>query len=146
MHVVGFTQEVPKYMACSDFFIGKPGPGSISEAIAMKLPVVIERNAWTLPQERYNADWVLEKGVGIVLNDFKKFLMRGNIVDLAVAVVIGAAFGGVITSLVDNVISPIIGLVGGQDFSSLVITLKDATATEAAVQLCQAPAKQDGAG
>lgn len=70
-----------------------------------------------------------------MLNDFKKFLMRGNIVDLAVAVVIGAAFGGVITSLVDNVISPIIGLVGGQDFSSLVITLKDATATEAAVQL-----------
>ena len=45
-------------MWLSDFFIGKPGPGSISEAIQMKLPVIIERNSWTLPQERYNADWV----------------------------------------------------------------------------------------
>lgn len=70
MHVVGFTHEVPRYMALSDFFIGKPGPGSISEALAMKLPVVIERNAWTLPQERYNADWVEEKRVGLVMPDF----------------------------------------------------------------------------
>jgi hypothetical protein len=70
MHVVGFTQDVPKYMALSDFFIGKPGPGSISEALAMKLPVVIERNSWTLPQERYNAEWVTERGVGLVLKDF----------------------------------------------------------------------------
>jgi 1,2-diacylglycerol 3-beta-galactosyltransferase len=58
-------------MHLSDFFIGKPGPGSISEAVAMKLPVIVERNAWTLPQERYNADWVLEKGVGVVLKNFK---------------------------------------------------------------------------
>jgi hypothetical protein len=70
MHVVGFTHEVPKYMELADYFIGKPGPGSISEALAMKLPVVIERNAWTLPQERYNAEWVTEKGVGIVVHDF----------------------------------------------------------------------------
>jgi 1,2-diacylglycerol 3-beta-galactosyltransferase len=70
MHVVGFTQEVPRYMRLADFFIGKPGPGSISEALAMRLPVVIERNAWTLPQERYNTDWVREKGVGIVVHDF----------------------------------------------------------------------------
>ncbi len=49
-------------MHASDFFIGKPGPGSISEALAMKLPVIVERNAWTLPQERYNADWVTERG------------------------------------------------------------------------------------
>jgi UDP-N-acetylglucosamine:LPS N-acetylglucosamine transferase len=71
LHVVGFTREVPRYMRLSDFFIGKPGPGSISEALAMKLPVLIERNAWTLPQERYNADWVLEKGVGLVVEDFR---------------------------------------------------------------------------
>ena len=69
-HVVGFTSEIPYYMSLSDFFIGKPGPGSISEAIAMKLPVIVERNAWTLPQERYNADWVREKGVGIVVENF----------------------------------------------------------------------------
>ncbi|MBZ5670857.1 MAG: galactosyldiacylglycerol synthase [Acidobacteriia bacterium] len=65
--VEGFTKEVPFYMQLSDFFIGKPGPGSISEAIAMGLPVIVERNAWTLPQERYNADWVLEKQVGLVV-------------------------------------------------------------------------------
>lgn len=72
LHVVGFTHEVPRYMQISDFFIGKPGPGSISEAVAMHLPVIIERNAWTLPQERYNADWVLERGVGVVVNNFNE--------------------------------------------------------------------------
>jgi 1,2-diacylglycerol 3-beta-galactosyltransferase len=71
LHVVGFTREVPRYMHLSDFFIGKPGPGSISEALAMKLPVLIERNAWTLPQERYNAEWVRDKGVGIVVENFR---------------------------------------------------------------------------
>jgi UDP-N-acetylglucosamine:LPS N-acetylglucosamine transferase len=70
--IEGFTQEVPYYMHLSDFFIGKPGPGSISEAVAMKLPVIVERNPWTLPQERYNADWVLEQGAGLVLPNFSK--------------------------------------------------------------------------
>lgn len=65
-----FTKEIPHYMAFSDFFIGKPGPGSISEAIAMRLPVIVERNAWTLPQERYNTEWVEERGVGIVVKNF----------------------------------------------------------------------------
>jgi hypothetical protein len=68
--IEGFTSEIPYYMHLSDFFIGKPGPGSISEAVAMKLPVIVERNAWTLPQERYNADWVLEQGAGLVLPNF----------------------------------------------------------------------------
>ena len=63
----GFTSQVPFYMAISDFFIGKPGPGSVSEAVAMKLPVIVERNAWTLPQERYNADWILENHLGLVV-------------------------------------------------------------------------------
>src|ERR1700692_4798962 len=70
-YIEGFTSEIPYYMHLSDFFIGKPGPGSISEALAMHLPVVVERNAWTLPQERYNADWVLEKGAGLVLPNFR---------------------------------------------------------------------------
>jgi len=70
--VEGFTNQVPYYMHLSDFFIGKPGPGSISEALAMKLPVIVERNAWTLPQERYNADWILEHGVGIVVPTFRR--------------------------------------------------------------------------
>jgi 1,2-diacylglycerol 3-beta-galactosyltransferase len=69
--VEGFTQEVPHYMQLSDFFIGKPGPGSISEAVAMKLPVIVERNAWTLPQERYNAEWVRERHAGMVVPNFR---------------------------------------------------------------------------
>jgi len=68
--IEGFTQEVPYYMALADFFIGKPGPGSISEAVAMKLPVIVERNAWTLPQERYNAEWVRERHTGMVVQSF----------------------------------------------------------------------------
>jgi len=71
MFVEGFTREVPYYMHLSDFFIGKPGPGSISEAIAMKLPVIVERNAWNLPQERYNCEWVREQDVGLVLRNFR---------------------------------------------------------------------------
>jgi len=61
-----------------------------------------------------------------VLKEFKAFLLRGNVVDLAVAVVIGAAFGAVVKSFVDNIITPIVGAVaGGNDFGSLHITLKD---------------------
>ena len=69
--VEGFTTQVNKYMQLADFFIGKPGPGSVSEALSMHLPVIVESNAWTLPQERYNADWVLEKEVGVVLPNFR---------------------------------------------------------------------------
>jgi UDP-N-acetylglucosamine:LPS N-acetylglucosamine transferase len=70
VHVVGFTKEVHKLMRAADFLIGKPGPGSIAEAMVRKLPVLIECNAWTLPQERYNAEWVTDKRVGIVLKSF----------------------------------------------------------------------------
>src|ERR1700682_3959251 len=69
--VIGFTKEIHKLMRAADFLIGKPGPGSIAEAMVRKLPVLIECNAWTLPQERYNAEWVAEKGVGIVLRSFE---------------------------------------------------------------------------
>jgi 1,2-diacylglycerol 3-beta-galactosyltransferase len=69
-HIEGFTKEVPRFMQLADYFIGKPGPGSISEAVLMGLPVIVQRNAWTLPQERYNADWVRERGIGIVLSGF----------------------------------------------------------------------------
>ncbi len=70
--IEGFTKEIPYYMHLSDFFIGKPGPGSISESLQMNLPVIVERNAWTLPQERYNAEWIREQGVGMVLNSFRQ--------------------------------------------------------------------------
>jgi Glycosyltransferase family 28 C-terminal domain len=70
--VEGFTREVPRYMQLADYFIGKPGPGSLSEAVAMRLPVIVESNAWTLPQERYNAEWVREQGLGLVLPNFRR--------------------------------------------------------------------------
>jgi 1,2-diacylglycerol 3-beta-galactosyltransferase len=67
VHLEGFTTNVPFYMRLADFFIGKPGPGSISEALAMRLPVIVERNPWTLAHERYNADWIVEQQLGIVV-------------------------------------------------------------------------------
>lgn len=67
-----------------------------------------------------------------MMTEFKEFSMRGNVIDLAVGVVIGAAFGKIVTALVDNVIMPPIGLlIGGVDFSELSITLKDATTNAA---------------
>ena len=67
MFVEGFTRDIPLYMELADFFIGKPGPGSISEALAKRLPVIVERNSWTLAHEKYNADWVEEQGFGLVV-------------------------------------------------------------------------------
>ncbi|HLK06129.1 MAG TPA: glycosyltransferase, partial [Candidatus Acidoferrum sp.] len=68
--VLGFTKEVHKLMRAADFMIGKPGPGSIAEAMQRGLPVIVECNSWTLPQERFNTEWVKEKKVGVVLKSF----------------------------------------------------------------------------
>jgi UDP-N-acetylglucosamine:LPS N-acetylglucosamine transferase len=68
--VVGFTSDVQRYMRLADFFIGKPGPGSLSEAVHCGLPVVTVRNGWTLPQERYNTQWVTDHGLGVVGTSF----------------------------------------------------------------------------
>ncbi len=70
MRVEGFTTDVGYFMTLADFFVGKAGPGSISEALHFGLPVVVERNARTMPQERYNAQWLREKRLGIVVGDF----------------------------------------------------------------------------
>nr|WP_307989193.1 large conductance mechanosensitive channel protein MscL [uncultured Niameybacter sp.] len=59
------------------------------------------------------------------LNEFKAFALRGNVLDLAVGVIIGGAFQGIVKSLVDDVISPVIGLFAQEDFSALVITIGD---------------------
>lgn len=68
------------------------------------------------------------------LQEFKTFVMRGNVVDLAVGVIIGVAFGKIVTSLVNDVIMPPIGvLLGGVDFSSLQVTIHGATADTPAV-------------
>ena len=71
-----------------------------------------------------------------MLRDFKEFALRGNVVDLAVGVVIGAAFGKIVSSLVADVLTPPIGLlIGGVDFSSLAITLREAMPPKPAVVL-----------
>jgi 1,2-diacylglycerol 3-beta-galactosyltransferase len=72
MFVEGFTLDVPLYLEMADFFIGKPGPGAISEALAKGLPVIVQRNAWTMAQEVYNTQWIEEMGTGIVVKDFAR--------------------------------------------------------------------------
>jgi Glycosyltransferase family 28 C-terminal domain len=74
LHVVGFTKEVHRLMHAADFLVGKPGPGSVAEAMVRHLPVILECNAWTLPQERYNTEWVKENRVGIVLRHFTEIV------------------------------------------------------------------------
>ena len=74
--VLGFTPDIPFLMGLADYFIGKPGPGSVSEAVQMKLPVLVMHNASTLPQERYNSDWVREAGVGGVF-DSSRSIAKG---------------------------------------------------------------------
>src|SRR5258705_4867992 len=87
------------------------------------------------------ASEVEEKGLRM-LNEFREFAMKGNVVDLAVGVIIGAAFGAIVTSLVGDVIMPLIGAVtGGLDFSNYFTPLSKAvTATNLA------EAKKQGAG
>jgi UDP-N-acetylglucosamine:LPS N-acetylglucosamine transferase len=65
--VMGFTSDIELYMRLGDFLIGKPGPGSLSEAVHLGLPVITFNNRMTMPQERYNAVWVRDQGVGLVL-------------------------------------------------------------------------------
>ena len=71
-----------------------------------------------------------------IMSEFKAFAVKGNVVDMAVGIMIGGAFGKIVTSLVNDVLMPPIGLLlGGKDFSNLVITLKKATDTAPAVLL-----------
>lgn len=70
------------------------------------------------------------------MSEFKKFAIKGNMIDMAVGIIIGAAFGKIVSSLVKDVIMPPLGLaIGGVDFSNLAITLKEATADGEAVLL-----------
>ncbi len=69
---IGFTREVSRFMALADWFVGKPGPGSLSEAVQRGLPVITFSNAWTMPQERFNTRWVKQQGVGCVVRSLKE--------------------------------------------------------------------------
>jgi 1,2-diacylglycerol 3-beta-galactosyltransferase len=73
VHVQGFTEQVAHYMWLSEFFIGKPGPGSVSEALAIGLPVIVEAGSKTLAQERYNVEWIEEQGVGLAVSRLRDF-------------------------------------------------------------------------
>src|SRR5258707_1324421 len=86
LHIVGFTREVNRLMRASDFLVGKPGPGSIAEAMISGLPVLVECNSSTLPQERFNTEWVKEKQGGGVIKSFsaavpavRSFLQPGKL-------------------------------------------------------------------
>lgn len=71
-----------------------------------------------------------------IVKEFKEFALRGNVIDMAVGIIIGAAFGKIVTSLVNDVMMPPLGLAtGGVDFSDKVITLKEAAADKPAVVL-----------
>lgn len=65
--VLGFTKDIDQFMQLTDYFVGKPGPGCLSEAVHMGLPVITFRNSATMPQERYNATWVEENQLGRVI-------------------------------------------------------------------------------
>jgi large conductance mechanosensitive channel len=71
-----------------------------------------------------------------MIREFREFIMRGNVLDLAVGIIIGAAFTAIVNSLVNDIIMPVIGLVlAGIDFSSIVITLREGTDTTPAVTI-----------
>jgi large conductance mechanosensitive channel len=71
-----------------------------------------------------------------MIQEFKAFAVRGNVVDMAVGIIIGAAFGKIVSSAVADIVTPPLGLlIGGVDFSDLALTMKDATATAPAVVL-----------
>ena len=67
LHAFGFTNRVADYMAAADVLVTKPGPGSLAEAFSARLPVVVTRNRHTIPQERFNTDFVAERGLGYVV-------------------------------------------------------------------------------
>jgi 1,2-diacylglycerol 3-beta-galactosyltransferase len=73
-YVEGFTQNIPYFMQLADFFVGKPGPGTISEALVSGLPVIVARNKSTMVQERYNTEWIVQNQLGIVIGSFSEIV------------------------------------------------------------------------
>jgi 1,2-diacylglycerol 3-beta-galactosyltransferase len=72
LHALPFTDKVPDILAAGDLLLTKPGPGSLAEAFHHGVPVVVTRNAWTVPQERANAAWVEAEGLGLVARDWRE--------------------------------------------------------------------------
>jgi UDP-N-acetylglucosamine:LPS N-acetylglucosamine transferase len=68
----GFTDRVSDLLAASDLLVTKPGPGSLSEAFHLRLPVVVTRDMHTIPQERFNTAFVARRGVGLVVHGWRE--------------------------------------------------------------------------
>jgi 1,2-diacylglycerol 3-beta-galactosyltransferase len=68
---LGFTDRVAEVLAASDLLVTKPGPGSLSEAFHQRVPVVVTRNVHTIPQERFNTDFVRDRGLGFVVSHWR---------------------------------------------------------------------------
>ena len=72
-----------------------------------------------------------------IMKEFKEFALKGNVIDMAIGIVVGSAFGKIVSSLVNDVVMPLIGvLIGGVDFSHLAVIIKEATETTPAVTVC----------
>ena len=79
--------------------------------------------------KKINSENLKKKG-GKTLQEFKDFIAKGNVLDMAVGVIMGSAFGKIVTSVVDDLLMPLIGMViGGVNFTNLHVTIKDATIT-----------------
>jgi len=72
LHRIGFTDRVAEYLAACDLLVTKPGPGSLSEAFHQGVPVVVVRNRHTIPQERFNTDFVRERELGVVVRHWRE--------------------------------------------------------------------------
>jgi 1,2-diacylglycerol 3-beta-galactosyltransferase len=72
MFIDGFTKRVPFYMELADFFVGKPGPGGISEAVVKRLRVIVRRDRRTLAHELYNCQWIEEQGIGMIVGSYDR--------------------------------------------------------------------------
>ena len=72
LHALGFTHEVAAALAASDLLVAKPGPGVLAEAFHMRVPVIVTCNPSTVPQERYNARFVAERGLGVVVRRWRE--------------------------------------------------------------------------
>jgi processive 1,2-diacylglycerol beta-glucosyltransferase len=72
LHTVGFTDRIAEYLAAADVLVTKPGPGSLSEAFHQRVPVVVACDRHTIPQERFNARFVAERGLGLVVGGPKE--------------------------------------------------------------------------
>ena len=68
----GFTDRVAEMLAASDLLVTKPGPGSLSEAFHQRVPVIVTRNVHTIPQERFNTDFVRDRGLGLVVSHWRE--------------------------------------------------------------------------